>query len=126
MNTAALHAAAPQLSLFSSQRASWPSTIRKWSGYYGLKNLDRVHFADESQLTAIGDEAFGGSGLREINLPASLTSLGPRAFSGFGPRPTPRSTSFVYLAPYAVQIEFSVQPCLLCMDEDSNKDSPYQ
>ncbi len=41
-----------------------------------------VEFAENSELTAIGDEAFDGCNIASIELPESLISIGERAFSG--------------------------------------------
>ena len=45
-------------------------------------NLERITFAEGSQLESIGREAFGGSAIFELDLPEGLKTIGLQAFYG--------------------------------------------
>ena len=51
--------------------------------FRNCKDLTSVSFAEGSQLTSIGKNAFEGcTGLTSITIPASVTTIGASAFSG--------------------------------------------
>ena len=50
------------------------------SAFYQCKNLQRVTFAEGSQLKEIGEWAFYNTGIAEVHIPASVQSIGESAF----------------------------------------------
>ena len=58
-----------------------PSTLTEIPNYlfYGCTGLTDFDFTN---ITAIGESAFGGTGLKEPILPATITSIGNNAFNG--------------------------------------------
>ena len=50
------------------------------SAFRECKNLQRVTFAEGSQLREIGKYAFYETGLTEVRIPASVQSIGAYAF----------------------------------------------
>ena len=50
------------------------------NAFYGCYNLQRVTFAEGSQLREIGWRAFYKTGIAEVQIPASVQSIGECAF----------------------------------------------
>ncbi|WP_177216041.1 leucine-rich repeat domain-containing protein [Prevotella sp. tf2-5] len=50
------------------------------SAFWNCSYLATVTFAEDSQLTSIGNNAFNNTGLTSINIPASVTTIGNNAF----------------------------------------------
>ncbi|MBP5445997.1 MAG: leucine-rich repeat domain-containing protein [Acholeplasmatales bacterium] len=49
--------------------------------FTGCSNLKKVHIGENSKLEAIGQDAFSGSGITDIDLPHTLKTIGKNAFS---------------------------------------------
>lgn len=60
-----------------------PSTLTNlgYRAFYNCSSLSSVSFSEQSMLSTIGDNAFNGTNLKEIVLPASLVSIGSNIFS---------------------------------------------
>lgn len=60
-----------------------PATLANlgYRAFYNCLSLSSVSFSEQSALTTIGDNAFNGTNLKEIVLPASLVSIGRNIFS---------------------------------------------
>ena len=55
-------------------------TFIEGSAFEDFSALEEVTFAENSQLTAIGDSAFASTGLTAVNIPVSVTTIGFGAF----------------------------------------------
>ena len=55
-------------------------TFIEGSAFEDFSALEEVTFAENSQLTEIGESAFASTGLTAVNIPASVTTIGYQAF----------------------------------------------